>query len=261
MHAFLLAMGSLWKREIVRFLRQRNRVIGALGTPLVFWLVIGSGIGTSFRPGSLPEQMHYLEYFYPGTILLVVLFTAIFSTISIIEDRREGFLQGVLVSPASSLAIVLGKVLGGATLAVGQGLLLYALAPLLGLHVSLQQFFELAGVLIVVSMALTALGYVMAWPMSSTHGYHAMMNLFLMPMWIVSGALFTPESASGWMRLLMKINPLSYGLAAMRHAIYKGDAVWIHQLPSAFFSNIVMIVFTLFLLFFAARLTQKTCRT
>src|SRR6188768_2397851 len=101
---------SLCHRELVRFLRQRNRIIGALATPLVFWLLIGGGMNRSFQ-SNLPGGENYLRYFFPGTVLMILLFTAIFSTISVIEDRREGFLQGVLVSPASRLSIVLGKIL------------------------------------------------------------------------------------------------------------------------------------------------------
>src|SRR5688500_16586776 len=104
---------SLCRRELVRFVRQRNRVIGALATPVVFWLLIGAGMGRSFQVSSLPDGDNYLRYFFPGTVLMILLFTAIFSTISIIEDRREGFLQGVLVAPVPKTAIVLGKVLGG----------------------------------------------------------------------------------------------------------------------------------------------------
>ncbi len=118
---FLFPTVTLWQREIVRFYRQRNRIIGALLTPLVFWFLIGSGIGPSFRAGSSPNGVGYLEYFYPGTLILIMLFTAIFSTISIIEDRREGFLQSVLVAPISPGSIVCGKILGGTTLALMQG--------------------------------------------------------------------------------------------------------------------------------------------
>ena len=124
---------ALWRREIVRFLRQKNRVIGAFATPLVFWLLIGSGVGPGFRLPGLPADMTYLAYFFPGTVVLILLFTAIFSTISIIEDRREGFLQGVLVAPVAPEAIVLGKFLGGMTLAAGQALLFCLAAPLAGL--------------------------------------------------------------------------------------------------------------------------------
>ncbi|MGH7149495.1 MAG: ABC transporter permease, partial [Planctomycetota bacterium] len=118
----LLPSASLARREIVRFFRERGRVIGALATPLVFWLFLGSGFGESFRPPGAAEGANYRVYALPGAALLVVLFTAIFSTISIIEDRREGFLQAVLVSPAPRAAIVLGKMLGGSVLATIQAL-------------------------------------------------------------------------------------------------------------------------------------------
>ncbi|HTL27653.1 MAG TPA: ABC transporter permease, partial [Tepidisphaeraceae bacterium] len=118
---FLLPALSLCKRELVRFVRQRHRVIGAFATPIVFWLLIGGGMGRSFRAEGMSGG--YMEYFFPGTILMILLFTAIFSTISIIEDRREGFLQSVLVAPIPRMAIVMGKVLGGTILAFGQGLI------------------------------------------------------------------------------------------------------------------------------------------
>src|SRR5512141_2185658 len=119
----LLASYTLWLREIVRFYRDRSRVVGALGSPLVFWFLIGSGLGRSFQGGpARPLQGGYLEYFYPGTLALILLFTAIFSTISIVEDRQEGFLQGVLVAPVPRAAIVVGKILGSTTLAVAQGI-------------------------------------------------------------------------------------------------------------------------------------------
>src|SRR5271170_2009907 len=126
---------SLCHRELIRFLRQRNRVVSALITPIVFWLFVGLGMGHSF---SAPGQSSggYIEYFFPGTILMIILFTAIFSTISIIEDRREGFLQSVLVAPVSRMSIVLGKVLGGSTLAFGQAAIFLLLAPLIGIHLS-----------------------------------------------------------------------------------------------------------------------------
>src|SRR5882724_8199230 len=124
---------SLAKRELVRFRRQPHRVIGALATPIVFWLLIGLGMGHSFRGEGQPGGEDYLQFFFPGTILMILLFTAIFSTISIIEDRREGFLQSVLVAPVPRMAIVLGKVLGGTVLAFGQGLIFLILAPLIGM--------------------------------------------------------------------------------------------------------------------------------
>src|SRR5579872_5271520 len=106
-----LAAFTLWWREIVRFYRQRSRVVGVIASPLLFWLVIGSGFGTSFRSGNAPGQQHYLDYFYPGALIMIVLFTSIFAMMSLIEDRKEGFLLSVMVAPVPRAAIVLGKVL------------------------------------------------------------------------------------------------------------------------------------------------------
>src|SRR5579862_5118855 len=150
---FALPAYTLWWREMVRFFRQRDRVIGALGTPLVFWLLLGSGLGKSFSAPSAPEGHGYLEYFFGGTIVLVLLFTAIFSTISIIEDRREGFLQAVLVAPVGRFALVLGKILGGTTLAFVQGLAFLILAVPLGIHLDVISLTWLAVVMFLVSCA------------------------------------------------------------------------------------------------------------
>src|SRR5438445_3056126 len=125
---------TLWWREIVRFYRQPGRVVGVLASPLVFWAVLGSGFGTSFRSGGGPGQQHYLDYSYPGILILIVLFTSIFAMMSVIEDRKEGFLLSVLVAPVPRSAIVLGKVLGGTTLAAVQGMIFLAFAPLAHAH-------------------------------------------------------------------------------------------------------------------------------
>ena len=220
--SFIRPALSLARREWTRFLRQRNRVVGALLTPLVFWLLIGAGMGRSLQ---FPAQdsglgtQHYLHYFYPGTVLMILLFTAIFSTISIIEDRREGFLQSVLVAPISPMVIVLGKVLGGAVLATAQGLVFLLLAPVVGFRFTPASFALAFFVMFILSFALTALGFCIAWRMSSTQGFHAIMNLFLMPMWFLSGALFPPSGSWVGLRWLMYANPLTYGLTALRRTM------------------------------------------
>ena len=220
----LLATYTLWARDIVRFYRQRSRIVGALGSPVVFWLLLGSGLGTSFRLGSnasLPGG--YLEYFYPGTLALIVLFTAIFSTISVIEDRREGFLQGVLVAPVPRGAIVLGKILGGTTLAVMQAGVFLLLAPLASVHLTLAILPALAVVLGVMAFALTGLGFLLAWSLDSTQGFHAIMNLFLIPLWLLSGAVFPATGAAGWIRGVMIVNPMTYGVSALRAVLSDGS--------------------------------------
>jgi ABC-2 type transport system permease protein len=217
-----LAPLSLARRELVRFLRQRHRVIGALATPVVFWLLVGAGMGRSFQASGLPDGENYLQYFFPGTVLMILLFTAIFSTISIIEDRREGFLQSVLVAPVPRSAIVLGKVLGGTVLAFGQAVLFLLLGPLVGVRPSPAGAALALGLMALIALALAALGFCIAWRMSSTQGFHAVMNLFLMPMWFLSGALFPVHNASAPLRWVMRLNPLTYGLGGLRRALYLG---------------------------------------
>ncbi len=211
---------SLWMRELIRFFRQRSRMIGVIGSPILFWFFIGSGLGSSFRMSSPKGDTSYLEYFFPGTLLLIMLFTAIFSTISIIEDRKEGFLQSVLVAPISGAGIALGKILGGTTLAVIQAIIFLAFAPLIGFQFSVLEFFSLIVLLFVIAFGLTGLGFLIAWRMESTQGFHAIMNLFLIPLWLLSGSLFPMEGAPGWLRGIMSINPLTYSVSATRLMLY-----------------------------------------
>ena len=215
----LLPAFTLWLREVVRFYRQRARVVGVVASPILFWVAIGSGFGTSFRSGANGNQ-NYLEYFYPGALIMIVLFTSIFTMMSVIEDRKEGFLLSVLVAPVSRSAIVLGKVLGGTTLATIQGLIFLVFAPLVGVHIGLGSFALIVVTVFLVSFALTALGFAIAWPMDSTQAFHAIINLFLIPLWLLSGALFPLSGASGWLRVLMRINPLTYGVEALRQLLY-----------------------------------------
>lgn len=246
---------ALWQREIVRFLRQRNRIIGALATPLVFWLLIGSGVGPGFRLPGLPEDMTYLAYFFPGTVVLILLFTAIFSTISVIEDRREGFLQGVLVAPVAPEAIVLGKFLGGMTLAAGQGFLFCLAAPLAGLPMDFFVLVRLIPALLVVSFGLVGLGFLIAWPLESTQGFHAIMNVFLMPLWLLSGALF-PAAADSWVRFAVLVNPVAYGTAAVRRAFY-GNAAEFLLLPTYGTAMAVSVAFAVLMFIWSVWLVRR----
>src|ERR1035437_5266177 len=238
----LLPAFTLWWREVVRFYRQRARVVGVILSPLLFWVVLGSGFGTSFRSGQGAGQEHYLDYFYPGTLVMIVLFTAIFTMMSVIEDRNEGFLLSVLVAPVPRAAIVLGKVLGGTTLASVQGLIFLVFAPLVGVHFTAASFGLIVLTVFLVSLALTALGFAIAWPMDSTQAFHAIINLFLIPLWLLSGALFPLSGASGWIRWLMYANPLTYGVEALRTLMYP-------EAPSAFSLTASILTLLLFALF------------
>ena len=217
----LATVRVLWHRDLVRFFRQKSRVVGALAQPLVFWLVIGGGLDQSFHvPGA--EGLGYREYFFPGVVMMVVLFTSIFSTMSVIEDRHAGFLQAVLVAPASRLALVAGKALGGVSVALVQALLVVAVAPWAGLPLGAIDWPLLLGLLAATAFALTAVGFAFAWWLDSTQGYHAVMSLLLIPAWIISGAMFPAAKASPWLAAAMRANPLAYGVEGVRRALYGG---------------------------------------
>jgi ABC-2 type transport system permease protein len=202
LNSFILPAATLWQRELVRFWRQKSRVLGVVASPLVFWLLMGYGSNDLAR-------------FYAGALVLTVMFSAIFSTISIIEDRREGFLLSMLVSPAPRTSMVLGKILGAATLAWIQGLIFLAFAPLAGVRVGIEQVLLAAVAIFLVSFTLTGLGFVIAWKMDSTSGFHAIMNLLLVPMWMVSGSLFPMATARGVIRAIMWANPLTYSISLL----------------------------------------------
>jgi ABC-2 type transport system permease protein len=230
----LLAIWTLARRELVRFFRQPSRVAGAAGSPLLFWILIGCGLSSSFQLPGAPgpdSGMSYLEYFFPGVIVLVILFAAIFTTISVIEDRNEGFLQGVLVAPIGRGALVAGKVLGGATIAWLQGAAFLVLAPFSGISLTISGALQAAGVLAVLAFTLTAIGFAFAWKVGSVQGFHAVMNLLLVPMWLLSGAFFPATGAPFWLRAVMRANPLTYGVAGLREALYSGSGAAAAGLP------------------------------
>src|SRR5215472_4111402 len=215
----LLPAFTLWWREVVRFYRQPARVVGVVVSPLLFWVVIGAGFGTSLQSGATGTG-NFLQYFFPGALLMIVLFTSIFTMMSVIEDRNQGFLLSVMVAPVHRSGIVLGKVLGGTTLSAIQGLLFLVFAPLIGIHLGLAQFLTVALVTFLTAFALTALGFAIAWRMESAQGFHAVINLFLIPLWMLSGALFPLSRATGWLKVLMYANPLTYGMDALLQTLF-----------------------------------------
>ena len=207
---------ALASRETRRFFRERTRVAGALLQPILFWAFFGAGLQPSFRLG---DGLAYGAYLLPGVVVLVLLFTAIFSTISVIEDRREGFLQGVLVAPVPRGAIVAGKILGGTLLATAQAALALLLAPVAGVPLSAAAFVAAIAFCFLLGFGLTSLSLAIAWPMRSTQGFHAIMTVFLMPLWLLSGAFFPAEGVPRWLGVLMRIDPLTYGVATLRRML------------------------------------------
>lgn len=210
----------LWRRDLLLFFRQRSRLAGALATPLLLWLAIGAGIAPSFSLAG--GRTGYMEYFFPGVILILLLQVSISATMSVIEDRRQGFLQGVLVGPGSRAAVALGKSLGSATVALLHAALFLALAPLAGfpyLTISWWRMLIVAGS---AALALTALGFTLAWVLDSIQGYHVVMNLVLLPLWILSGAMFPAGGLHPVLNLLVRWNPMTYAMSGLRRALYGG---------------------------------------
>jgi daunorubicin resistance ABC transporter membrane protein len=213
----LAAVGVLWRRDLIRFFRQPSRLVGALLQPLLFWVIIGSGMAASFRmPGS---GEGYLRYFYPGVVLMVVLFAAIFTTLSVIEDRHAGFLQAVLAGPASRPAVVVGKVLGSASVALSQAALFLLLAPVAGFPFLSVNWAMLLAALALAAVGLAAMGFVVAWLVDNVQGYHAIQMTLLVPMWIVSGAMFPAGPGQPVMSAVMRGNPVAYAVSAVRRAL------------------------------------------
>jgi len=210
-------------REWIRFFRQRNRITAAILQPLLFWLLFGTGLRGSFT--TVGDQ-DFMEFFLPGTIALIVLFTAIFATISVIEDRREGFMQSVLVAPVGRWPVLVGKVIGGAAIAWVQAMLFLVLVYALGTIALNLTVFPLMLLLAVIAIGMCSLGMIVAWPMDSTQGFHAIMMLGLMPMWLLSGSFFPippwSDSTIGQMILgsIMRVNPLSYAMVELRRLLY-----------------------------------------
>ena len=220
----LASLRVLVRRDLIRFGRERSRLLGAVLQPLIFWLVIGSGMAATFRlPGQ--EQLGYLEYFFPGVLVMVVLFSAIFTTMSVIEDRHSGFLQMVLVAPGSRASIVLGKCFGSASVALAQAGMFLLLAPLAGFPIAQIAWLPLLAGIVLSCLALCSIGFAVAWWLDSTAGYHVVMSLLLLPLWIISGAMFPMNS--GWLGIAAALNPMSYAVTAVRRGLYGS------QLPAA----------------------------
>ncbi|SBW12798.1 conserved membrane hypothetical protein [uncultured Alphaproteobacteria bacterium] len=213
----LAPVAALAGRELVRFWRQKSRVVGGVAQPLLIWGFLGAGFSASFRPEG--HAGGYAAYVFPGILMLMLLFSSVFSAITLIEDRDRGFLQGVLAAPLPRFAIVLGKVGGGTVLAVLQTALILAVAPLVGAPFAPRGLLLALPVLALASLGFAATGFAVAWSMRSTAGFHAIMMVVLMPAWMLSGALFPAEGVPTWLAWTMAVNPLTHADALLRAAL------------------------------------------
>jgi ABC-2 type transport system permease protein len=215
----LRAISIVWRRELIRFRRDRLRAITSLIQPLLFLLVLGTGL-SSLASHSLPSGINFKTFIYPGVLAMAVLFTAIFSAASIVWDREFGFLREMLVAPVSRASIVIGKCLGGATIATFQGIIVLALAGLAGVPYDPVLMLILVGEMLLLAFTLTAFGVMMAARITQFQAFMALTQMLVLPLFFLSGALYPLHGLPGWLSVLTRIDPLTYVVGPMRHAVF-----------------------------------------
>ena len=221
--ATLRAIYIIWYRDVLRYYRDRWRLVASLAQPVLFLIVFGTGLSSSLRGAAgafgAGSSLQYQQFIYPGIIGMAVLFTAIFGAMSIVWDREFGFLKEVLVAPINRSAVAVGKTLGGATQAMLQGLIILVLAPLVGVTLTWQGVLELIPLIFVYAFSLSALGVAIAARMRSMQGFQVVMNFLMMPIFFLAGALFPLQGLPAWMTVLTRLDPASYGIDPLRQTI------------------------------------------
>lgn len=216
----LRAIYAIWLRDIIRYKRDRSRVISSLAQPVLFLFVFGNGLaqGLSINigGGAAGAEKGYVAFIFPGIIGMTLLFTSMFTAISIVWDREFGFLKEVMVAPISRSSVAVGKALGGSTVALIQGAIVLLLAPILGVNFSLLLVIVILPVMLLLSFSLTSMGIVVAARMQTMEGFQMIMNFLIMPLFILSGAMFPLKRLPEWLRVLTRIDPVAYGVDALR---------------------------------------------
>jgi ABC-2 type transport system permease protein len=219
LRADLRAVSIVWRRELIRFRSDRLRAITALVQPVLFLFVLGTGLSRLASRG-MPPGVDFRTFIYPGVLAMSVLFTAIFSAASVVWDREFGFLREMLVAPVRRWAIVIGKCLGGATVATFQGIVFLALAGVAHVPYDPVLLLTLVGELLLLSFTLTAFGVMMAARIKQIQAFMALTQMFVMPLFFLSGALYPLSGLPGWLTVLTRVDPLTYIVDPMRQAVF-----------------------------------------
>jgi len=214
----LRAIKVVWKRELIRFSHDRLRILTSLMQPFLFLFVLGTGISSLASAGT--HGVNFKTFIYPGVLCMAVMFTAMFSAASIVWDREFGFLREMMVAPVRRSSIVLGKCLGGATVAAFQGLIVIAISPLVDVPYELGLILELLALGMLLAFAITAFGVMFAARINQMQSFMALMQMVIMPMFFISGALFSVASLPRWLGILNRLDPLTYAVDPMRRAIF-----------------------------------------
>jgi ABC-2 type transport system permease protein len=214
----LRAITVVWKRELIRFRSDRLRIITSLMQPFLFLFILGTGLSTLASAGT--HGVNFKTFVYPGVLCMAVMFTAMFSAASIVWDREFGFLREMMVAPVRRSSIVLGKCLGGATVAGFQAVIVIAIAGLVNVPYKPVLILEIFGLALLLAFAITAFGMTAAARMTQMQSFMAVMQMAIMPMFFISGALFSLAALPGWLTILNRIDPLTYAVDPMRRAIF-----------------------------------------
>lgn len=226
---------TLWKREVLRLLREKSRLISSVVTPILWLVIFGTGLGMSV---GAQAGYNYQAFLFPGIIGQTLLFTAMFMGISVIWDKQFGFMKEILVAPVSRLSIFIGKMLGVGTNSMLQGIIVFALGFFIGIPITLTMTLEVIPLMILVTIGLVCIGLIIASVLDSPENFGVIMTFVNMPMFFLSGALFPVATLPGWLKWALYLNPLTYGVDALR-AVTMGSA-WRTILP--FWQTIVVII-------------------
>ncbi|MCX6795133.1 MAG: ABC transporter permease [Candidatus Falkowbacteria bacterium] len=230
----------LWLRQIKRYYRSKARIIGSLGQPLLFMIAFGFGFGPIYQKAG---GGNYLQFLVPGVIAMSILFSAVFSGLEIIWDRQFGFLKEMLVAPVPRLKIMFGRCLGGATVAVLQGVIVFLLSLLVGFRVDNWLLMPAAlGFMFLIALVFTLFGTGIASSMKDVQGFQLIINFLVMPLFFLSGAFFPLTGLPSALKAVMLVNPLSYGVDALRNTL-----VGLHQLGLVRDFTILSVVVIIFL--------------
>jgi len=212
----LKAVYTIWLREIKKFIRDRSRLVSSVAQPLIWLLLIGTGFGATF--GNVGD-LKYIQFMFPGILVMTLLFSSMFSAISIIWDRQFGFLKEMLVAPISRTSIAIGKSIGGASKSTLQALIILVFSPLLGIDLGISRILIVIPLMFFISFTISGIGIIIAARMESFEGFNLIINFIIMPMFLLSGAIFPISNLPSWLSAIVNINPLSYGVDIMRWAI------------------------------------------
>jgi ABC-2 type transport system permease protein len=250
----LRAVRVVWQRELIRFSRDRARMVTALVQPVLFLFVLGTGLSRLASSGT--HGVNLRTFVYPGVLAMAVLFTAMFSAASIVWDREFGFLREMLVAPVSRAAIVIGKCLGGATVAGFQGVIMICIAGLVSVPYAPVMILEVLILQLLLAFALTAFGVMMAARMSQMQSFMALMQMVILPLFFLSGALFPVSGLPTWLNVLNRLDPITYAVDPIRravfahlditetarHALAPGVTWWGWHLPGIFEAALVAMI-------------------